>query len=68
MDYIHSYFKKYKNYSENDSNIDTHIYVYTAPETKHCLPLIDFLLQWEIYFIKPEQSKIEKEGDTESLF
>lgn len=37
LDYIHSYFKTYKNYSENDSNIYTHIYVYIVPETKTLL-------------------------------
>lgn len=42
MDYIHSYFKKYKNYSENDSNIGTHIYVYIVPETKRCLPFFNW--------------------------
>lgn len=50
--------------------IYTHIFMYILfLKPKHCLPfLIDFLLQWKIYFIKPEQSKIEKEGNTESLF
>lgn len=37
---LHSYFKKYKNYSENDSNIDTHIYVYIVPETKTLLAFL----------------------------
>ena len=37
---LHSYFKKYKNYSENDSNIDTHSYVYIVPETKTLLAFL----------------------------
>ena len=65
LDYILNLLKKWKNYSENDSNISRHILVYILFLTKTLLAIlrIDFLSQRKkTRLIKSEQSKLKKKS------